>query len=43
MKCQSFPFFAAVFALTFAWGLSSSRAADEAGLDTATIRAIKWL
>jgi hypothetical protein len=40
MKCQSFLFFAAVFALTFAWGLSSLHAADEAALDTATIQVI---
>ncbi len=43
MKCQSFPFFAAFFALTFAWGLSSLHAADEAALDTATIEAITGL
>jgi hypothetical protein len=43
MKCQSFPFFAAVFALTFAWGLTSLHAADEAALDTATIEAITGL
>ena len=42
MKCQSFPFFAAVFALTLAWALTSSHAADETLLDTATIEAIKW-
>jgi hypothetical protein len=43
MKCQSFPFFAAVFALTFAWGVSSLHAADEAALDTATIQVITGL
>ena len=43
MKCQSFPFFAAVFAVIFAWGLSSLHAADEAPLDTATIQAITGL
>jgi hypothetical protein len=43
MKCQFFPFFAAVFMLTFAWGLSSLRAADEAALNTATILAITGL
>ena len=39
MKCQSFPFFAVIFA----WGLSSLHAADEAALDTATIQAITGL
>ena len=43
MKCQSFPFFAAVFALTLAWGLSSLHAADEVAVDTATIQAITGL
>jgi hypothetical protein len=43
MKCQSFPFFAAVFALTLAWGLSSLHAADETVLNTATIEAITGL
>jgi hypothetical protein len=38
MKCQSFPFFSAVFAFTLTWGLSS-HAADETVLDTATIEA----
>jgi hypothetical protein len=37
MKCQSFPYFAAVFALTFAWGPISLHAADEAALDTANL------
>jgi hypothetical protein len=35
MKCQSFPFFSAVFALTLSWGLTSLDAAGEVGLDTA--------
>jgi hypothetical protein len=43
MKCQSFPFFATVLVLTFAWGLSSLHAADEGALDTATIQAITGL
>jgi hypothetical protein len=43
MKCQSFPCVAAVFALTLAWGLTSSHGADEAALDTATIEAITGL
>jgi hypothetical protein len=43
MKCQSFPFFAAVFALTLAWGLSSLHAVGETVLDTATIEAITGL
>jgi hypothetical protein len=43
MKCQSFPFCSAVFALTFAWGLSSLHAADEVAVDTATIQAITGL
>lgn len=43
MKCQSFPFSAVVFALIFAWELSSLRAADEAALNTATIEAITGL
>ena len=37
MKCQYFPFFAAVFLLTLTWGLTSSHAGDETVLDTATI------
>jgi hypothetical protein len=43
MKCQSFPCVAAVFALTLAWALISSHAADETLLDTATIEAITGL
>jgi hypothetical protein len=43
MKCQSFPFFAALFALTFASGLTALHGADEAALDTATIEAITGL
>jgi hypothetical protein len=43
MKCQSFPCFAAVFALTLAWELTSLHATDEAALDTATIEAITGL
>src|SRR6516164_11847018 len=43
MKCQSFPCIEAVFALTFAWTLISSHAADETVLDTATIEAITGL
>jgi hypothetical protein len=43
MKDQSIPFFAAVFAFTLASGLTSSHAADEAALDTATIEAITGL
>ena len=43
MKCQSFPFFAAVFALTLSWGLTASHAADETLLDTATIEATTGL
>jgi hypothetical protein len=43
MKCQSFPFLAAVFALTLRWALSSSQAADETALDTASIEAITGL
>jgi uncharacterized protein DUF1259 len=43
MKCQSFPCVAAVFALTLAWTLASSHAADETVLDTATIEAITGL
>jgi len=43
MTCQSFPFCSAVFALTFAWGLSSLHAADEVAVDTATIQAITGL
>jgi len=43
MKCQSFPCIEAVFALTFAWTLISSHAADETLLDTATIEAITGL
>ena len=43
MKCQSFPFFAAVFALTLSWGLTASHAADETVLDTATIEATTGL
>jgi hypothetical protein len=43
MKCQSFPCFAALFALTLAWELTSLHAADETSLDTATIEAITGL
>jgi hypothetical protein len=43
MKCQSLPFFAAVFALTLSLGLSSLHAAGETVLDTATIEAITGL
>ena len=43
MKCPSFPSFAAVFALTLAWGLTSLHAADETVLDNATIQAITGL
>jgi hypothetical protein len=43
MKCQSFPCFATVFALTLAWGLTSLHAADETLLDAATIVLMKWL
>ena len=43
MKCQSFPCVAAVFALTLAWTLASSHAADETVLDTARIEAITGL
>jgi len=43
MKYQSIPFFAAVFVFTLASGLTSSHAADEAALDTATIEAITGL
>ena len=43
MKCPSFPSFAAVLALTLAWGLTSLHAADETVLDTATIEAITGL
>jgi hypothetical protein len=42
MKCQSFPFFAPLLALTFASGLTALHAA-EAALDTATIEAITGL
>ena len=43
MKYQSFPCFAALFALTLAWELTSLHAADETSLDTATIEAITGL
>src|ERR1700676_5548457 len=43
MKCQSFPFFAPLLALTFASGLTALHAADEAALDTATIEVITGL
>jgi hypothetical protein len=43
MKCQTFPFFAAVFALILSLGLSSLHAAGETVLDTATIEAITGL
>jgi hypothetical protein len=43
MKCPSFPFFAAVFALTLSWGLNSLDAAGDAVLDTTTIEAITGL
>jgi hypothetical protein len=42
MKCQSFPFFAAVFALTLSLGLSSLHAAGETVLER-TIEAITGL
>jgi hypothetical protein len=42
MKCQSFPFFAPLLALTFASGLTALHAA-EAALDIATIEAITGL
>jgi len=32
MKCQSFPCFATLFALTLAWELTSLHAADETSL-----------
>jgi hypothetical protein len=38
-----FPFFSALFALTFAPGLTSVHAADETALDTATIETITGL
>ena len=43
MKCQSFQFFAGVFALTFASGLTPLHAGNEAALDTGTIETITGL
>ena len=42
MKCQFFPFFAVLFALTWAPG-TSLHAAGETALDTAAIEAITGL
>ncbi len=43
MWCQSFQFFAGLFALTFASGLTTLHAGDEAALDTGAIETITGL
>jgi hypothetical protein len=43
MRCQSFRFFAGLFALTFASGLTTLNAGDETALDTGAIETITGL